>query len=194
MTGASAPRPSAVPGGWRPGVDAVTEATAGADAATVASETSGSPYAGLATRTLAFAVDAAVINGIALFVGIVVALGLSLLDLPHDVQVVLAAIGAALALVWTVSYFVVCWSATGQTPGNRLMEIRVQQTTTGRAVSPWRAFLRLLCLVLSAIPLCAGFLLVLVDRRRRALHDRLVRTEVVYAPARMPPGRGPGSR
>ena len=45
------------------------------------------------------------------------------------------------------------------------------------------ALLRLLALPLSAIPLCAGFLLILVDRRRRALHDRLVRTVVVYAPA-----------
>ena len=33
-------------------------------------------YAGLATRTLAFAVDAAVINAVVWFVGLVVALGL----------------------------------------------------------------------------------------------------------------------
>jgi uncharacterized RDD family membrane protein YckC len=38
-------------------------------------------------------------------------------------------------------------------------------------------------LPLSAIPLCAGFLMILVDRRRRALHDRIVRTVVVYVPA-----------
>jgi uncharacterized RDD family membrane protein YckC len=35
---------------------------------------------------------------------------------------------------------------------------------------------------LSAIILCAGFLLILVDSRRRALHDRIARTIVVYAP------------
>jgi uncharacterized RDD family membrane protein YckC len=44
-----------------------------------------------------------------------------------------------------------------------------------------------LLLPLSAIPLCAGFLLVLVDDRRRALHDRLVRTVVVHVPERPRP-------
>jgi uncharacterized RDD family membrane protein YckC len=137
-------------------------------------------YAGLATRTLAFAIDAAIINAVAWFVGIVVALGLSLLKIPDAVQTALAVIGAAIALVWCVVYFAFFWSATGQTPGNRVMQIRVEDGLTGEIISTRRAFLRALCLVLSAIPLCAGFLLILVDRRRRALHDMLVRTEVVY--------------
>jgi uncharacterized RDD family membrane protein YckC len=43
--------------------------------------------------------------------------------------------------------------------------------------------LRVGALVLSAIPFCAGFVMVLFDGRRRALHDRLVGTVVVYGPA-----------
>jgi uncharacterized RDD family membrane protein YckC len=139
-------------------------------------------YAGLATRTLAFAVDAAVINAVAWAVAAVVALGLSLLEVPDGVRVLLAAIGAALALVWTVAYFVFFWSADGQTPGNRLLGIRVQ-TAAGRPVRARRAVLRLAALPLSALPLCAGFLLILFDERRRALHDRLVGTVVVDAAA-----------
>jgi uncharacterized RDD family membrane protein YckC len=49
--------------------------------------------------------------------------------------------------------------------------------------------LRVGALVLSAIPFCAGFLLILFDGRRRALHDRLVGTVVVYTPS----GRSPAS-
>ena len=37
-------------------------------------------------------------------------------------------------------------------------------------------------MVLAAIPLCAGFLLILVDDRRRGLQDVLARTVVLYAP------------
>ena len=147
-------------------------------------------YAGLATRTLAFAIDAAIINAVAWFVGIVIALGLSLLKIPDAVQTVLTVIGAAIALVWFVVYFAFFWSATGQTPGDRVMQIRVEDGLTGEVISTSRAFLRVPALLLSAIPLCAGFLMILVDRRRRALHDRLVRTEVVYFVAAEPTSEG----
>jgi uncharacterized RDD family membrane protein YckC len=140
-------------------------------------------YAGLATRTLAFALDAALINAVVWFVGLVVALGLSLLKVPEEVRTVLAVIGAGVALLWTITYFTYFWSATGQTPGNRTMRIRVADARSGGTIPARRAFLRVLCLPLAAIPLCAGFLLILVDRRRRALQDLLARTEVVHVPA-----------
>ena len=145
-------------------------------------------YAGLATRSLAFAVDAAIINAVVWFVGVVVYLGLSLLGIPEEVRTIMAAIGAGLALVWTVVYFAFFWSASGQTPGNRLLGIRVQHAVTGRPLHAGRAALRLGAVVLSALPLCAGFLMILVDRRRRALHDRLIGTVVVYVPSGDPGG------
>ena len=40
--------------------------------------------------------------------------------------------------------------------------------------------MRVLALPLSVIPLGAGLVLILFDRRRRALHDLLVGTVVVY--------------
>ena len=149
-------------------------------------------YAGLATRTLAFALDAALINGLAWFVGTVIALGLSLLGVPGELKTWLAAIGTVLALVWTIAYFAFFWSSSGQTPGNRVMQIRVQDAATAGPVRARRALLRVVVLPLSALPLCAGFLLILVDGRRRALHDHIARTTVVYAPRVRPgrPGRG----
>jgi uncharacterized RDD family membrane protein YckC len=38
-------------------------------------------------------------------------------------------------------------------------------------------------LVLSAIPFCLGFVMILFDARRRALHDRVVHTVVLYRDA-----------
>jgi uncharacterized RDD family membrane protein YckC len=138
-------------------------------------------YAGLATRTLAFALDALIINCAVWFVGLVVALGLSLIDIPEGIVTALAVIGGALALVWCVLYFVFFWSTSGQTPGSRTLGICVESAQTGQPVSAGRAALRFLALPLAAIPLCAGFLMILVERRRRGLQDVIAGTVVVYA-------------
>jgi uncharacterized RDD family membrane protein YckC len=138
-------------------------------------------YEGLVTRAIAFAVDAAIIDLIALVVGVGVGLAVSLLTISDDLRVVLVALGGACFVVWTVGYFAVFWSTTGQTPGNRLMHLRVCKED-GAVLSPRRALLRFGALVLAALPLFAGFLPVLVDDRRRGLHDMLAGTVVVGVP------------
>ena len=143
-------------------------------------ETSAGSYAGLVTRVLAFALDALIIDGVAALVGVTVGLGLSLLHLPHDVDVVIAAVGGAAFIVWTVAYFVFFWSSTGQTPGARTMHIRVVDNRARGPLKPRRALLRLIGLVLAALPLLAGLLMMLWDARRRCLQDRIARTVVVY--------------
>jgi uncharacterized RDD family membrane protein YckC len=144
---------------------------------------SSASYAGLVTRTLAFGLDIAIIDGVALVTGGVVALGLSAFDLPDTVKTVLAATGAVLAVLWSIGYFAWFWSATGQTPGDRVLGLEVIRADTGRPLPLRRATLRVFALLLSAIPFCAGFLMILFDDHRRALHDRLVGTVVVYRPS-----------
>ncbi len=146
--------------------------------------TNGAPpprYVGLATRTLAFAADAAIITVVAWLTGAVVALCLSLIGVPGQIKTLIAAIGAGITVLGTIGYFVFFWSASGETPGNRMLGIRVVGATSGRPLSARRAFVRVFGLVLSALLLCAGFLMILVDNRRRALHDRLVGSLVVDA-------------
>jgi len=138
-------------------------------------------HAGLVTRTLAFALDAAVINAVAWFVGVVVALCLSIFGgVPEKAVAAVAVAGAAIALLWAFGYFVFFWSTTGQTPGNRVLGIAVHDVRSGGPPSARKAALRVFGLLLSALLLCLGFLMILVDRQRRALHDRLMHTEVVY--------------
>lgn len=139
------------------------------------------PYAGLVTRTIAFALDAAVVNALALAVAGVLTLCMSLLHLPHDVAVVAAVIGGVVWFAWAVGYFAVFWSTTGQTPGDRVLGIRVRDARDPAAQIPLRrALLRCVGLVLGAIPLFAGYVPVLLDERRRAFHDWLARTVVVH--------------
>ena len=77
------------------------------------------------------------------------------------------------------AYFASFWAGTGQTPGMRLMRVRVL-APSGEAPSLLRSFVRVAGLVLAIIPLGAGFLPALVDSRRRALPDYLAGTTVVY--------------
>jgi uncharacterized RDD family membrane protein YckC len=156
------------------------EAPAGAAAPAV--QGTGSAFAGLATRMIAFAADAIVIDAVVIFVGLVVAVGMSLLHVPHELRTIAAAIGAVVAVLWAIGYFVFFWAADGQTPGNRMMCIRVQDAVTGGPLPGRRALVRVLLLPVSALLLFVGYLMILVDRRRRALHDRIVRSVVVYAP------------
>jgi uncharacterized RDD family membrane protein YckC len=140
-------------------------------------------YAGLVTRTLALALDALIIDGVALLVGVAVGLGVSLLHLPHEVNALIAAVLGAVYLGWSVGYFVFFWSSTGQTPGGRVMYIKVIDGRDRGLLKPRRAVLRFIGLVLAALPLLAGILMMLWDDRRRCLHDRLARTVVIYTAA-----------
>jgi uncharacterized RDD family membrane protein YckC len=134
--------------------------------------------AGIATRGIALAADAALANLIVLVLGALIGLVGSLAgDLrPKWLVALLAVIGWALVVG---SYFVLCWSTTGQTPGMRVMRLRVV-TYRGERVHLVRAIIRLCGLVLSIIPLFAGFIPVLFDERRRGAHDMLARTLVVH--------------
>jgi len=145
-------------------------------------------YEGLVTRSIAFAVDAAVINLVAITVGAIVALAVSVLSVPDWADTALLAVGGAAYLIWTIAYWATFWSTTGQTPGDRLMQIRVCRADDWGQLSVARSVFRLAALTLAAIPLFAGFLPILFDDRRRGLHDMLAGTVVVASasPAHTP--------
>jgi uncharacterized RDD family membrane protein YckC len=149
-----------------------------------------SAYAGLVTRTIAFAIDAAIVDLAGLTVGVVVGLGLSVLDIPDKVDTALVVVGGVLLVIWTIGYFVVFWSTTGQTPGNRVMRIRVRRAESDEPLRPGWAFLRVIGLLLAAIPLLLGFVPILLTDRRRGLQDLVGRSVVVVAaePERGEPG------
>jgi uncharacterized RDD family membrane protein YckC len=139
------------------------------------------PYAGIVSRTVALAIDAG-----ALTVGFAVASGVLGLILSLFTAVEVSSPGAVLgaAGVWSVvvgSYFVLFWTLAGETPGMRLMALRVVGGT-GEPPRLGRSLVRLVGMILAAIPFFAGYALILFDERRRGLQDMLAGTTVVYAP------------
>jgi uncharacterized RDD family membrane protein YckC len=152
-------------------------------ARTGAEERAAPDYTGLVTRAIGFGIDAVIIDLAAVIVTAIVALALNLFKVPSKIDTALAALGAVVFIAWSAAYFVTFWSTTGQTPGARIMRFRVLAPGAKRGhIGPRRALLRLLAMILAAIPLLAGYFMVLFDDRRRGLHDRLARTVVVDAP------------
>jgi uncharacterized RDD family membrane protein YckC len=148
-----------------------------ADAPTAAGHSS---YAGLVTRSIAFAIDAALINVAALAVAAVVALVLSIFPTSHHMRSLVAAVGGVVFAIWVVAYFVTFWTTTRETPGCHVMRIRVLRED-GSPLRARHALLRFAGLILG-LPLFVGYVPILLNDRRRGLQDVMAGTVVVNAP------------
>jgi uncharacterized RDD family membrane protein YckC len=144
------------------------------------------PYSGFVTRTIAFAIDAALIDFAGLAVGAVVALVFSILPVSQDVRTVAVAAGAVVFVLWAIVYFATFWTTTGETPGNRAMRIRVVRAD-GAPLRVRHAVLRLAGIVIG-LPLLVGYWPILVTDRRRGLHDAMAGTIVVDSPPALEKG------
>ena len=136
-------------------------------------------YGGVATRTIAFVIDLVVLATAFLGVAALVALGASLIG--HIGGWPLAAL---LTVSWTLAgaaYFILFWSTAGQTPGLRAMRLRVVRAN-GEPCGVVRCAVRYLVFTLGFLVLLAGLLVMLVDDRRRTLHDLVAGTVVVQVP------------
>jgi uncharacterized RDD family membrane protein YckC len=145
--------------------------------------------AGFVSRFAAFFADAVILT--ALLRGTVWILntaGRAMRSVVHRVDMG-EAIAAVIPLLVGI-YLVTFWRLSGQTPGKWLMGLKVVPID-GRPLSTGRAVLRFLGYLVSALPFYAGFLWIL-GPQRRAWHDLLARTEVIYVPrARSPRGFEP---
>jgi len=150
-------------------------------------------YVGLVTRAIAFAVDAAVIDGVAVLVVAVVALASTVLHIPDDVKTILLVIGGVAYILWAGGYFISFWATDGRTLGNRVMYIRVVPANGGKLGYP-RAVRRFVGLILAVLPLFLGLVGILFSERRRGFQDRLANTVVVHDPERREPRPGSGRR
>ena len=142
-------------------------------------------YAGFLTRAVAFYVDRLIVVVVVAVATFVMGLAIQffrlseLLGFQDMVQAVVGILAAVLAGTFDLFYCVGFWTLAGQTPGKRLMGLVVVKSDGG-PVGPGAALLRWVGYWLSGI-LFLGYLWVLVDNRRQALHDTLAGTLVVYS-------------
>lgn len=134
-------------------------------------------YGGIATRAIALAIDVAVALLIFLTGAALLGLVASLVAELRPAWLVATLIAAGWALV-VGSYFVLFWTVAGQTPGMRMMRLRLAEAR-GEPPRLGRSVVRLLGLGIAIVPLFAGLVPVLVDDRRRGLHDFLAGAVVI---------------
>lgn len=138
-----------------------------------------SPYAGLVSRFVALVLDGFVVAMLVLAVASLPEVTWASLS-PHTVPHWLSGATSMLASVVAPLYFAALWAMSGQTLGDLATGITVEHRDGGRITYP-HALLRAVVGLLLAPIWVVGMLAVLVDRRRRAWHDRLLRTDVRYA-------------
>ena len=134
------------------------------------------PYDGLMTRLISWAVDFLLINLAAIITGLGVALVVAIFPITKHLQPLFAAIAGGVYVVWTASYFVAFWSVTGQTPGSRLMQVRLV-TRSGEKVKPMRALVRWIGMNVAMAPLPWGY--VPIPFKRLGFPDWLAHTRVI---------------
>lgn len=152
-----------------PGSDTVLETTLEEDL----------PYVGLVTRVISWGVDVLLINLVAIITGLGIELVASIFPITKNLKPFFLAVAAVVYVVWTAAYFVVFWSMSGQTPGSRLMQVRLVTPGGGR-VKPVRALVRWIGMNVAMLPLPWGY--VPIPFKRLGFPDWLAHTRVIEAP------------
>lgn len=137
-------------------------------------------YAGAITRLVAFGADVGASWGLytlglgAVSVTVALATGRAFSVGRNQVPTLIVLV------VWEFAYFAYQWALSGKTIGMAVLGIQVV-SADGKPMTPRQAVLRTLALPLSVAIIGLGFLGILVQRERRALHDLVAGTAVVYA-------------
>jgi uncharacterized RDD family membrane protein YckC len=132
-------------------------------------------YAGFWQRALAFLIDWLIVVVISMPV-IVVVFGaeyFSLDPLRRSWDLLIAFIVGVAILVF--------WRLYGATPGKIAVALKIVDAETGKPPSTGRLVVRLLCYLLSALPLYLGFIWVAIDRRKQGWHDKIAGTVVIHS-------------
>jgi uncharacterized RDD family membrane protein YckC len=137
-------------------------------------------YAGVVTRFASFTIDLLTIGILFSIAGNVVDYVLTVL-LREPVRLSESSVVSIVALaLWAFLYCVYPLSASGRTFGMAVLGLRAVRVDGGD-LDGRHAVLRVLVFPLSFLLLGLGFVLILLRRDRRALHDLVARTAVVYA-------------
>jgi uncharacterized RDD family membrane protein YckC len=137
-------------------------------------------YAGCVTRLVAFAID--VVVALSLF-----ALAANVLEyivsalVGHEERLRdLPVLAIVLLVLWFGFYLVYPLASTGRTAGMAVLGLRTVRAD-GAPLEPRRALLRTVAFPLSVALLGISLAMIVVRRDRRALHDLIASSAVVYA-------------
>jgi uncharacterized RDD family membrane protein YckC len=144
------------------------------------------PKAGFWIRGLAFLADAILVAALTWIGGYLVEgsiwLGGTVSTTPEvALEWLEAAAGTALSLLIETAYFTLYVGHSGQTPGKKLLRLKVIRTT-GEEVGFGLAFVRWIGQGISFLALGIGYLMIAFTRNKQGLHDKIAGTYVIRLP------------
>ena len=94
-------------------------------------------------------------------------------------QVVGGPLASVLEFLLNAAYLVYFWSSTGQTPGKKIMKLKVVKADGGAILTPGEAIVRYIGTIISGIVILLGYLWVIWDPKHEAWHDKIAGTKVI---------------
>ena len=136
-------------------------------------------YAGFASRFVAYVADLGVSSGVFMLALAAVSFAASLVT-GDSIHWSKSNVWVAVAFgIWEFIYYAYSWAANGKTVGMALLGIQVVGADGGEA-GGMRAVARTMAFPLSFLLFGLGFVGIVLGRDRRALHDVIAGTAVVY--------------
>ncbi|MGA1791838.1 MAG: RDD family protein [bacterium] len=141
------------------------------------------PRAGFWIRSLAFTIDIILISLIqsifawAIKIGIISGAGILEMHTETFVDLrefLITIIGASIFAF----YFIFFHGTSGQTPGKKLLHLKVVGTDE-KSIDIKKSVKRFLGYIVSALPLYFGFIMVAFNRKKQGLHDIIAHTHVI---------------
>ena len=176
----SPPGPPALSASRDPVTPGSSSGTVAARAPAAAQESLQGRCAGFASRFIAFVVDAAASTVVFMLALAAISFAASVVtgtSISWNRGDTWAGIAYA---AWLFTYFAYSWAASGKTFGMALLGVRVVRSD-GADAGTRRAVIRTLALPLSFLIFGLGFVGILLGRQRRALHDVIAGTIVIYS-------------
>jgi len=132
-------------------------------------------YAGFWIRMLATILDALWILGV-VYGTLWYLIGLDIFK-PHSETTIIR-----IFLEWVFPSFVVIifWIISSATPGKMVLKLKIVSAETFGPVKKHNLLLRYMAYLISAAPLCLGYLWIAFDKKKQGWHDKIANTVVIY--------------
>ena len=135
----------------------------------------GIEFAGFGARLVAYIIDTVVILILAIGLGIIAGLAVFVMPL-------LSILPILAILIVPLVYFPYFWQKSGQTPGKRMMGIKVVRDSDGGPLTWGMAIIRLVGYWVSGLVFYLGYIWIFIDKRKRGWHDLIASTVVIKVP------------
>lgn len=135
-------------------------------------------FAGFFVRLTAYILDCIIVGTLLLAVKI----PFKILFPFYDMKILFSYTAADIIFyILTVMYFILFTYFKGYTPGKRIMNIRVVDEDRKRLSFFQVVYRETVGRFLSGVIIGAGYLMIVIDNKKRSLHDMLSDTRVIYA-------------